>query len=457
MSAVMLGLRVLLAAVFAVAAAGKLADRPGTRAAAESFGAPRGLSRALAAALPLAELSAAGLLLMPSTTRAGALVALALLVVFSVAIAVNLALGRRPDCHCFGQVHSEPVGAATLVRNAALIAVAACVLIIGWSRPGPSAVAWVDALAPGSFAAGVAVAVAPAIWLAYSLLRRHGRLLRRVDALEAALQRAGVEPASAVEPEPVGLPIGTRAPAFPGLAELLKPGRPLVLLFTSVGCGPCRALEPTVAGWRDRHGDLLSFAELSFDEQGGVARSFEVEGTPAAVVIAPDGSVASAVAHGSDGVEALFDRALVENQPPPPSVGDRLPPIELPMLGAAPAALTAHLAEDRDTLLLFWNPGCGYCRSMRDDIGKLEAAAPEAPALVVVSAGDEDAVRDESFSGPVFLDADYTVAMALGAGGTPMALRVGPDTTLRAEIAVGADAVLELAGRAPTLHVVQAS
>jgi hypothetical protein len=35
---------------------------------------------------------------------------LALLVLFIVAIAVTLARGRKPDCHCFGQLHSKPIG-----------------------------------------------------------------------------------------------------------------------------------------------------------------------------------------------------------------------------------------------------------------------------------------------------------------------------------------------------------
>ena len=115
--ALILASRLLLAAVFVVAAFGKLADRDGTGKTMVAFGMPAPAAPALAVLLPIAELAVAVLLLPAASALAGALGALTLLLVFSVAIAANLARGRTPDCHCFGQVHSEPVGARTLARN----------------------------------------------------------------------------------------------------------------------------------------------------------------------------------------------------------------------------------------------------------------------------------------------------------------------------------------------------
>ena len=43
-----------------------------------------------------------------------------LLSLFVIAIAANLLLGRRPDCNCFGQIKSTPIGWTTVVRNAVL-------------------------------------------------------------------------------------------------------------------------------------------------------------------------------------------------------------------------------------------------------------------------------------------------------------------------------------------------
>src|SRR4051794_17575209 len=119
-----LAARLLLAAVFAVAGAAKLADRAGSRRAAVAFGAPGWSAGAIASGLPLAELVVAGLLLAPATASTGAVGAIVLLTVFAIAIALNLARGRTPDCHCFGQLHSSPAGWRTLARNAALAALA---------------------------------------------------------------------------------------------------------------------------------------------------------------------------------------------------------------------------------------------------------------------------------------------------------------------------------------------
>ena len=52
------------------------------------------------------------------------MISLVLSLVFSVAIALSLARGRAPECHCFGQLHSAPAGPMTLARNAVLAALA---------------------------------------------------------------------------------------------------------------------------------------------------------------------------------------------------------------------------------------------------------------------------------------------------------------------------------------------
>src|SRR5919201_2237514 len=72
----------------------------------------------------------------------GALGALGLLLVFVVGIGVSLLRGRRPDCHCFGQLHSTPVGWPTLVRNAALAVAALFVIWEGRTNAGLSVLSW---------------------------------------------------------------------------------------------------------------------------------------------------------------------------------------------------------------------------------------------------------------------------------------------------------------------------
>ena len=133
------------------------------------------------------------------------------------------------------------------------------------------------------------------------------------------------------------------------LGDLLAPGVPLMLLFASPRCGPCKTLLPKVATWQSEHPGRLTVAvasdgapeevgaeaeELGLDyvlvDQGGELYSaFEANGTPSAVLIAPDGSIASYLAGGSRGVEALV--AGVVDVPGLP-LGAPVPELELATL-----------------------------------------------------------------------------------------------------------------------------
>src|SRR5215213_9730839 len=147
MPAFLLGARLVLAGVFAGAGFAKLADRTGSRQAMVDFGLPAALANPLTILLPLAELAVALALISASTALWGAMGALALLVLFIAGISINLARGRKPDCHCFGQLHSAPAGWKTLARNGVLAALAAFLVWQGWEgNIGPSAVAWIGAL-----------------------------------------------------------------------------------------------------------------------------------------------------------------------------------------------------------------------------------------------------------------------------------------------------------------------
>jgi uncharacterized membrane protein YphA (DoxX/SURF4 family) len=91
---------------------------------ADEFGAPRPVAQAL----PWTELVLGGCLVAQLWRPWPAVVAAALLVVFSAAIAVRLAQGRHPPCACFG-ASPRPIGIWSLVRNAGLLAVAAAAVL----------------------------------------------------------------------------------------------------------------------------------------------------------------------------------------------------------------------------------------------------------------------------------------------------------------------------------------
>src|SRR5215203_3550116 len=124
--------RVLLTSVFVAAGVSKLTDRVGSRQAIVDFGLPSSLATPLGLLLPLGELAVAAALIPIATAWWGALGALALLLVFIVGIGLNLARGHKPDCHCFGQLHSAPAGWKTLARNGALATLAGFLAWRGW-------------------------------------------------------------------------------------------------------------------------------------------------------------------------------------------------------------------------------------------------------------------------------------------------------------------------------------
>ena len=84
---------------------------------------------------------------------------------------------------------------------------------------------------------------------------------------------------------------------------------------------------------------------------------------------------------------------------------------------------------------------------MLDDLKALEADPPKgAPRLLVVSQGTVEANKAMGFRSPVVLDKTLDAYRAFGASGTPSALLVDRKGTVASELAVGAPAVLQLAG-----------
>jgi thiol-disulfide isomerase/thioredoxin len=484
--------RLLLAAVFAVAAATKLADRRGSRDAVVAFGAPARFAPLLALGLPLAELAVAVALLPARSASAGALGALALLLIFTSAIAVSLARGRAPDCHCFGQLHSSPAGWPTLGRNAGLAAVAALIAGLGWKAPGPSAVGWLANLNASGIALVVISSVALgaiglAAWGLLHALRAYGRLLVRIESIEASLGQVGIAlPATADAGDfRPGLPVGAAAPSFalPDLngetvtLEALLDGRGSLLVFSNPGCGPCRGLMPDVARWQREHAHALTIALISggavnanreeaaqhdlqrvlLETGSATSDDYGVAGTPSAVLVAPDGTIASPLAGGAEAIEALLEQGLSgfafgQSDRPILSVGDRAPELSLRNLNGELVQLIGP--RDRQTLMVFWNPECGFCQAMRDDLLAWEADHPlDAPELVIISSGAAAASRAEGFRSPVLLDEDFQAGTAFGAGGTPVGILVDAAGRIASPPAAGAEAVLALAGAGATAAI----
>ena len=155
--------RLAFAAVFVVAATGKLVGHARTIETLAEFGVPAPLRRPAAIALPLAELAIAVALLPAATAAWAALGATLLLAAFTSAVLRVLARGGEVDCNCFGPVGSSRITRWTAVRNFLLLGIAATVGIAGQFDPGPSAVAWIgdlDTSQAAAIGAGVAIVLA---------------------------------------------------------------------------------------------------------------------------------------------------------------------------------------------------------------------------------------------------------------------------------------------------------
>jgi thiol-disulfide isomerase/thioredoxin len=260
-----------------------------------------------------------------------------LLIAFIVGIANALARGEQPDCHCFGAIHSAPVGRGQVARNVGLGAVALFVVATG---PGPSIDGWIASRNGAELAAG-ALTVA-ALGLAWFGLQSWVENRRLREALEEARDIA-----RAVPP---GLPAGASAPEFAirdggdrqlTLEGLRSRGRPIALVFMRPGCGPCATQVPEFVRWQESLGERLSIglvglgalerfeeaasrlhANLSevlardgdlareTDELAEVLTAYRIRATPSAVIVNPEGTIASATVDGRPAIEGLIRLAL---------------------------------------------------------------------------------------------------------------------------------------------------
>ncbi|MGE0132777.1 MAG: MauE/DoxX family redox-associated membrane protein [Blastocatellales bacterium] len=507
MDIVLLIARLIPAFIFGVAGIAKLADREGSRSALISFGVPGSLAAPLGSLLPIAEIVVALALLSPTTAWFGAVAALALLVTFLIGIGVNLARGNSPDCHCFGQLHSEPVSWPVFARNVALAAVAAFIVAQGRDNVGLSAVSWMNALTTGEivsliFSVFAVAMLIPMFVMLRRALKQQTALLETVAAMKKLIDEDYAEPAPVeredAAPPVEGLPVGAMAPPFalPTLAggrtsldDLMELGKPALLLFVSPNCSPCKSLLPHVRVWQRDYGDHLTIVVLSKGAEKEVKSriakyeaqhllllgestlpdDYQARWTPAAVLIDRRGRIASAVAAGEDAIRALITHtaATVESPAngqngtnrsgghrPQIKVGSSLFKVGEP---APRFSLTDLLGREvnlddllgGETLLLFWNPSCGFCKAMADDIKRWEANPPAgAPRIVFISSGEaaEVKVESENFKSPFLHDQEFDIGPIFGANGTPSAILIDAEGRISSSTAVGEKNILALLG-----------
>jgi thiol-disulfide isomerase/thioredoxin len=209
------------------------------------------------------------------------------------------------------------------------------------SGPGPAIDEWVGARAPAELVAVVLGAAALALLVAYFYLwRERGRL--RAELTTRSRQ-----------PPALGLPVGALAPDFSArdldgdiftLNELRSRGRPVALVFGVPGCGPCSAIAPELPRWQEALassltiglvgiGTYLRYEETAartgsslrevylrdgelaqeLDELNALLATYQVRATPSAVIVTPEGTIASVTVDGRPAIEALIHLAVARS------------------------------------------------------------------------------------------------------------------------------------------------
>jgi peroxiredoxin len=140
-------------------------------------------------------------------------------------------------------------------------------------------------------------------------------------------------------------------------------------------------------------------------------------------------------------------------------VGSEAPGFELPDLSGDLKSFAQF--SGRQTLMIFFNPECGFCRELAP---KLTALCPHTdglsnhnrqgngesrPLILLVTAGDEEKNRqfftEHKVDCPVLLQKDGEVAKAYQANGTPAGYLISPGGKIASQLAMGSEALLALA------------
>jgi len=307
------------------------------------------------------------------------------------------------------------------------------------------------------------------------------------DAIARLVQRAvdGKLPAGSGRPRPAARPavpqpsnLGQPAPAVAlpdlggrtvDLAELK--GQPTAVLFWNPGCGFCQRMLPDLKAWEanppagaprllvvstgdpEQNKAMELTSPVVLDSGFSAGRAFGASGTPSAVLVDGDGKIASGVAVGAPSVLGLLrneapaptaNGADDEPEPEAPPIGSPAPPVKLPDVNGNVVDLAEH--RGTRTMLLFWNPGCGFCQRLLPELKQWEAKPPKgAPKLVLISSGDPEENKEMGLRSPILLDQHFSVGSAYGADGTPMAIMIDAQGRIASELVGGGPDVMALA------------
>lgn len=488
MEVFLLILRLALAGIFALAGVAKFLDIEGSVKAFREFGVPAAIAKPSSIALSVLEIAIAVMLIFTTTSWIAAIGALFLLVLFIGQMLYQMARGNAPDCHCFGQIHSEPVGKVSVIRNAIFAVPAALLAIRGNGAQGMSLAdpnLDIMQLILGVATVGLLIA---ALFRLKKISEQQRQIMRRLEVMELMAQDGATVTRDEAGLPDEGLPIGALFPNFElpdlsgrtvSLNELKTDHKPILFLFVSPTCNPCKALLPEFEQWQTELGNKLNFVFLSSgsaEENSGkfegdaaktillqnereIGEAVQAQWTPTAILVDAHGRIASHVAAGDNAIRELIER-IKENDPGKEltyftnghghshgsKLGETIPQFSLKDIQGN--EVSSDTFRGRETLVAFWSLTCPFCREMIADLRDWEGArGKDDPALILFSEGDVDEHKEFGLSSPIILEDDYKTAAKFGMFGTPSAVLVNEEGKIISETAVGAPVIWSLVGR----------
>ena len=381
------------------------------------------------------------------------------------------------------------------------------VVVQGKDNPGLSALNWLNDLKTaelitlilGIFITGLLA------WICVFLsrvLKQQAEVLGGIESLRAALSEDGetlpIQYKEATLPED-GLPVGAKAPKFSlatvdgdemSLDDLLEPGKYVLLLFAGPNCWGCKVLLPMVRAWERDYSDRLTICILSngdlsesqdkmskyevsyllMDERSKVADEYQAKWTPAAVLIHPDGRIASQNTYGDDPIRNMVRDLIASGQLSPEpfdgngkgvsshipqistrysvrNIGEPAPKFSLPDLSGDMVNVEDLFGSP--TLLIFWHPLCEFCAAMLDDLRDWEENPPAgSPKLVLVASGEVEDTKalNEDFKSLTLLDPAFEIGPLFGTKYTPSAILIDGEGRVASSLAIGDPNVRALIG-----------
>jgi peroxiredoxin len=159
-----------------------------------------------------------------------------------------------------------------------------------------------------------------------------------------------------------------------------------------------------------------------------------------------------------------------DKQPAGLQIGSEALEFELPDLAGERRSLGQFRGQP--LLLIFFNPACGFCREMAPKLAKAISQTPETdrglgthqggnatngehsgsrPVVLVITTGDAETNRalfsEHQLDCCILLQKEMEVAGAYNANGTPSGYLIDPEGKIASELAIGAQALLEIVSR----------